>query len=371
MWISFTEAENCGIINIALYEMIMGSYIETILIAFSSMDIDALRLHLKDYNYQDATKEVFLIQLEKVFLNFKNAGDTELLRYEGECNGKSCPNFGKSGYRFVGNNSMRYLDLIFDIEGGDIIDIYSCAKFKSDKKIKNLKYKKHLNIPVDERNSFTKTPEYLAKLNAATTAWNEIVKAPPRLVSFEELCYWVDKHAVAYDMFEDNEPFDNPMKWSPFLLIYPELHGFKEYLLQNIDVIKEANTLIEAIQTEKQLLEWLVKYEDVGNFAPQGLKTSFREKDGHYWWNYFNPIYFQDEVFTQAIRFLQFFQPKHEEMLEKFTTYTSEETSNLYNMCDSKEDTAQLYSLNFHLENRKNLEAMGVHVPFHINNTSG
>ncbi len=61
------------------------------------------------------------------------------------------------------------------------------------------------------------------------------------------------------------------------------------------------------------------------------------------------------------------FQPKYEEMLEKYTTYTSEETSNLYNTCDSKEETTQLYALNFHLENRKNLEAMGVHVPIYIN----
>ncbi len=348
----------------------MGRYIQTILHAFSSMDIETLRLHLKDYHYQDAPKEVFLRELEKVFLNFQHARDTAIVIYEGRCNGKTCPNFGKRGYRFVGNNSMRYLDLIFETEGDDIIDIYNCAKFKTDKKIKKLKYKREIIIPEDERNSFVPTPEYLAKLNAATTAWEEIVNTPPRLVNFEELCYWVDKHSAAYEMFDDNSPFDNPMKWSPFLLIYPELYWFKEYLLENIEEIREANTFIDSIQTEEQLLEWLVRYEDLGSFAPQGLKYSFREKDGHYSWNYFNPIYFKDDVFTQAIRFLQFFQPKYEEMFEKYTTYTSEEVSNLYNTCDSKEDTTQLYSLAFHLENRKNLEAMGMQIPIYINRVS-
>ena len=187
------------------------------------------------------------------------------------------------------------------------------------------------------------------------------------MVSFEELCYWVDKNALAYDMFDDKEQYDSPMKWSPFLLIYPELYAFKEYLLHNIDVLREANSLIDNIHSEEQLLKWLLMYEDVGTFAPQGLKTSFREKDGHYSWNYFNPIHFKDEVFSQAIRFLQFFQPKYEEMFEKYTTYTSEEVSSLYNTCDSKQDTTQLYSLSFHIENRKNLEVMGVNVPMYIN----
>lgn len=349
----------------------MSGYIDRILNAFSLMDFDTLRLQLKEYSYQDAPKEVFLRELEKVFVNFQHAGDTALTIYEGKCNGKNCPNFGKRGYRFVGNISNRYLDLIFETEGDNITDIYSCAKFKSDKKIKKLKYKREIKIPEDERLSFVKTPEYLAKLNAATTAWDEIVKIPPRLVSFEELCYWVDKHAIAYELFDDQEPFDNPMKWSPFFLIYPELYAFKEYLLKNITEIQEANSLINAIESEEQLLEWLIRYEDIGYFAPQGLKTSFREKEDYYWWNYFNPIHFKDEVFAQAIRFLNFYQPKYEEMFEKYTTYTSEEISNLYNMCDSKEDTTQLYSLSFHIENRKNLEASGVHIPLYINNTSG
>ena len=129
----------------------MSGYIQTILKAFTTMDIDTLHLHLKDYYYQDAPKDVFLIQLEKVFLNFQHAGDTELLMYEGKCNGKSCSNCGKKGYRFVGNNSKNYLDLIFETEGDNILDIYSCAIFHSKEKIKKLKYKKHINIPEDEK----------------------------------------------------------------------------------------------------------------------------------------------------------------------------------------------------------------------------
>jgi hypothetical protein len=350
----------------------MAEYIQTILNAFSSLDIESLRFHIKDYHYQDTTKTVFLRALEKVFVNFKHAKDTALIIYEGKCSGKSCPNFGKRGYRFVGNYSKRYLDLIFETEGDDILDIYNCAKFKSNEKVNKHQFKLEVKIQEDEKLSFIKTMEYLAKLNAATIAWNEIVNTPPRFVNFEELCYWVDKHSVAYEMFEDKEPFDFPMKWSPFLLIYPELYRFKEYLLQNIKKIREANTGINFIQTEEYLLEWLVKYEDMGTSAPFGMKFNFFKKEGDYFrWNYQNPIHFKDDIFSEAIHFASYYQKQHAKMLEKYTTYTSEEASNLYNTCDSKDDTIDLYSLHFHLENRKNLEAMGVKVPLFINNPSG
>jgi len=69
-----------------------GSYIQTILNAFSSMDIAMLRNQLKDeYSYQDATKDIFLNEIEKFFKRRKDAGDTKLIIYEGECTDETCP----------------------------------------------------------------------------------------------------------------------------------------------------------------------------------------------------------------------------------------------------------------------------------------
>ncbi len=74
----------------------MVPYIETILNAFCSFDIENLRLHFKDeYSYQDAPKDVFLRELEKVFLNFQNA-EIQRLQYMREgVMVRTCPNFGK------------------------------------------------------------------------------------------------------------------------------------------------------------------------------------------------------------------------------------------------------------------------------------
>jgi len=99
------------------------SYIQTILNAFVSMDIDTLRLYLKDeYSYEDTTKEIFLAEIERIFKRRKNAGDTKLIIYEGKCKDDNCD---KRGYRFVGNRSRNYIDLVFVTKKDDIINIFS------------------------------------------------------------------------------------------------------------------------------------------------------------------------------------------------------------------------------------------------------
>lgn len=82
--------------------MSKSSYIKSVLHLFTQMDIDQLRCFLKDeYTYSETTKEIFLNEVESVFEAHRNSGDTELLLYPGICNGKTCENCGKKGYRFV------------------------------------------------------------------------------------------------------------------------------------------------------------------------------------------------------------------------------------------------------------------------------
>ena len=72
-------------------ELTQSIYLKSILGYFTSMDMDSLRLHLKDeYCYQDTTKEIFLTEVESIFEAHKNSGDTDLIPYEGKCAGKIC-----------------------------------------------------------------------------------------------------------------------------------------------------------------------------------------------------------------------------------------------------------------------------------------
>ena len=341
-----------------------SSYIQTILNAFSSMDIETLRKHLKDeYSYEDTTKEIFLNEIERLFKRHQNAGDTKLLIYEGKC---TDDNYGNRGYRFVGNRSRNYIDLIFITKKNDIINIFSCEKFKPDDPLKNLKYKYEVEIHEDEKICFVKTPEYITKLNAATTAWDEIITSPPRLINFDELTHWVSKHSVADELIGSYDSFKPAMKWTPFSMLYSKLKEMRDYLAQSIDKIITANSLINNINTEPDLIEWLLTYEDIGQEAPFYLKHAFNKEGDHYWWNYQNPIHFKDVIFSQALDFLDYYQKQYKKIFEKYATYTDEEISILYNYCDSKEETKNLYSLRFHIQNRKNLEAAGIMLPYHI-----
>jgi len=340
------------------------SYIQTILNAFSSIDIATLRTHLKDdYSYEDTTKEIFLNETERLFKRHKNAGDTKLLIFEGKCIDDNC---NDRGYRFVGNRSRNYIDLVFVTKKDDIINIFSCNDFNTDTEIEDIGIKADININLDDRHSFIKTPEYWAKVNAAEAAWDEIITSPPRLINFDELTHWVSKHSVTDTLIGSYNSFKPAMKWTPFSLIYSELREIRDYLAQSIDEIITANSLINNINTEPDLIEWLMKYEEIGQGAPFYLKHAFNKEGDHYWWNYQNPIHFKDVIFSQALGFLEYYQKHYKIIFEKYSTYTDEEISILYNYCDSKEETKNLYSLRFHIQNRKNLEAAGIHISFYI-----
>jgi hypothetical protein len=117
------------------------------------MDIGRLRYFLKyEYTYEDTTQKIFLDEMERIFDSFRNTGDTELLLYNGACVGKTCENCGMNGYRFVGNISKNYLDLIFEIEGNDIKDIFECVQFETDVDIERLGIKADIDVDLDEKN---------------------------------------------------------------------------------------------------------------------------------------------------------------------------------------------------------------------------
>lgn len=131
------------------------TYIQSILNFFNSMDIGNLRYMLKDeYTYEGTTKEIFLNEIDNIFKAHKNSGDTELIIYKGACAGsKTCDNCGMKGYRFVGNHSKNFMDLLFEIEGDDIKDICDCMNFKTDVDIADLGMKADIDVNLYEQNS--------------------------------------------------------------------------------------------------------------------------------------------------------------------------------------------------------------------------
>ncbi len=347
--------------------MLNKTYKQEILSYFFSMDIDQLRYFLKDeYTYSETTKEIFLNEIESVFEAHRNSGDTELLLYPGVCNGKTCENCGKQGYRFVGNNSKNYTDLIFEIEGDDITDIYSCGEFKSEPEISGLNTKASIFINLDDRVSFPKSASYWARVYAAQDAYGELITAPPRKLSFDEMRYWLNKHAELYHRLGGYEVFKPHLRWTPFLMLYSDLNELVSFILDNLDEIRQANQSIIDITTEEELIEWVLKYETVFDTATMGLICMADKDSEDLYYDKRNPYFPEGEPFKEIVHFLKCYMSANDKLLRKYSIYTSEEKSELYSFENSDMDVPDLYSLRFHLEQREELEKAGVHLPFYL-----
>jgi hypothetical protein len=119
---------------------------DAVLYFLQRLDIDMVSSVLEDNRiYQNFTKPLFIKKLDAALDEFIEAGDTYLNRFNGACNSKSC-NYKCKGYSFIGNNSGNYFDLIVDVKGGTVIDIYECIKFKAE--IKGAK--KNSRIAIDK-----------------------------------------------------------------------------------------------------------------------------------------------------------------------------------------------------------------------------
>lgn len=342
--------------------------------AISKMDIATLELILDDEaSYQDTTKEIFLNKLNLIFEEHKNDGDTELLYYSGTCSAdyKLCDNCGKSGFRFVGNYSNNYLDLIFEIEEDNIKDIYDCSKFKANVELDDLKYSASIYINEDDKVTFNKTPEYWAKVNAANAAYLEIISSPTKILDFEEVCYWVDKHYFTNNKIGNYSIFEPEMKWYNFSRLYDDLNEIKIFINTNLQEIIKANDSLKQVITEDEVIDWVIKQEVIIKAATIELKHRYKKRGDYYVADMSNFINLYGEVFDQTFNYIEAFQKHNDELLDKHRIYTFNECVNLDNKREYNENDIDLFSLSFHIQTRKKLEHQGIVIQFYLDKKGG
>lgn len=285
-----------------------GRYLNSILNFFSTMDIDGLRLYLKDeYSYQDTTKEIFLHELGSIFESYKNSGDTELILYTGKCAGKSCANCGKKGYRFVGNHSKNYIDLLFITEGDEIIDIFSCNEFETTTLIENLGMKAEIYVQTDDKITFEKTHEYLSKILAAEEAYNEIIRQQPRQLDFSALSEWLDKYSLTDKLIGSYDVFDEIMHWTPFSALYFHLKEVKEFVGEFIIPLQRAAASIREIDSEDKIRGWLEKYKPLYEISPMLFRYAIKREEDYYFFNMKGSIQFVGKGLIAACTFLDYY----------------------------------------------------------------
>lgn len=341
---------------------------ELIIEAFASMNSTALEILLDNAKtYQDATKEVFLGKVEELFLAHKNSGDDYLFSYPGKCGAENsrCDNCGKTGYRFVGNHSNNYFDFVFELVDQNISDIYDCSRFETTETIENLASQACLDFDEDEKAYFVKTPAYLSKVSAAREAFSEISTTPPQLLDYEQLSYWVDKHAILSERVGEFDIFEPIMKWTPFVRLYSDLKAIKDYLDLNFKSIQNANQHNKTLQTEQKYIDWIVNYYAVFDPAPSDLQYSLTLENSVVSCKIYNhtTLFFHGQEFLEAYHFFKKYETKNAELLKKYCVYNDAEYWEKWNDNNFKDD---LSNLNYHLQQREALSKIGIEIPFYI-----
>lgn len=343
--------------------MLQLSYLQTILGAFTSLDIAGLRLHLNDeYSYQETTRLIFLSKLSAVFDSFINSGDTSLLAYEGACEGKSCNNCGVKGYRFVGNHSGNYIDLLFVMIDNDIRDIFYCEQFQTNTVLEGLKDKKYIYIQPDDCVTFNKTPFYWEKVFSAVNAYYELIADPPKRLDFIIASEWLEKHRALNKQIGNYDIMHPTMKWSLFSKLYADVYEYMSYISHHYTQIMQAcNDFVKA-DSDEMLIDSIMKYKTLFQEAPFDFKYHFVKEGDSYVPETDNSFILAGEQFLHTLMFVDLYQQHEQSLLAKYNTYTREE----FNNANQYSGDSDIFSLPFHLAKRKELEAAGINLPFYL-----
>jgi hypothetical protein len=111
----------------------LNTQLDAVVYFFQLMDIQMID-DLLDENrtYENMSKEIFLRLLQSAFEVFQKSGDTYLEAEDGFCQHLQC-SYLKKGFRFIGNLSENYMDVLFSREHGKVTNIYQCLNFCTNK----------------------------------------------------------------------------------------------------------------------------------------------------------------------------------------------------------------------------------------------
>lgn len=127
-------------------EVALKTHFDAVLYFMQGMDTKMLNLILDNkYTYQDLSKKVFLERLDLIFDIFKDDGSNYLNVFDGKCKECYCDNPNVQGFTFEGNNECNFrMNLLFESENNEVIDISECVNFEND--LKEIEAENYISI---------------------------------------------------------------------------------------------------------------------------------------------------------------------------------------------------------------------------------
>jgi hypothetical protein len=248
---------------------------EAFLFFLCNLRMDMLDIVLSDKrSYNGASKEVFIEKLSAVMADFEREGDKKLIPVAGKCTSKDCHD-GGIGYRFIGDKSRNYLDLIIQTDDDDeVLNITYCPNFALlSKSGEQQRFARNIKIEYDERFDFNPPVNFWIEVQICDKACEELSALHNqytnpknnnkwiKYINIEILADWVDRYESQGRKIANSDKghykakFDAIYSHSSSLIEIHKLNGI------TTKAMHEFKTQGICKKKYKLLLRWLVTYE--------------------------------------------------------------------------------------------------------------
>jgi hypothetical protein len=288
--------------------------------------------------------DLFVERMDAVFDEFKKSGDTFLFQYKGYCFNTSCKRKCK-GYIYVGNNSQKQFHAICEETEDAILNFQPFELSSEEISTKNVEI-----IPFPRTYSVDEVDydgRYNFIIKQMNDAISELIHDNDGYLTQHDYVPWVEKYKwLAYESKDVEYKFDHV-----FFDVYRNVEELVQFLQQKdkvINAVKEYELVSK--MGEKELLKWLVKYEEyiievlvflVDNFDCDIVNGYVPLIRG-------GKMFIYQPDFIEIDNFYTLFSDLYSTKLDEYTTYDSTEIHNIL----PEEEYHTIYSLQFHLEKR-------------------
>lgn len=268
--------------------------------------------------YQYVRKSVFVNKINDVFNELIEGGDTMLNSYPGICKSNDCNNRFCSGYRFVGNVSNKYFELIFKESRNEVDDIFQCFGLELDnpevEKGERISYR----IDAEYQDYFLLNSDFQEKKKVYLVAMEELNHYKDIEMPFEVLESWVSRYISFYDSLSNVSillnTFDN------FKSIFIRFKFLVDIFSRNIEAkLAFERYLLLDLDNEKAILRWLVDHEELGaELYDFTFFDMLKSSDGNIESLRLRDFKIDIEGFRSIIKFYFAFQEHIHEMKDKY-----------------------------------------------------
>jgi len=146
-------------------------------------------------------------------------------------------------------------------------------------------------------------------------------------------------------------------------LPYEHFKEITNYILTFLNDFSKAINELNVTISEQDQINWILKYDAVSEKAPVDFPELYKKGNNMYYFES-EKFFLEGEPFDKTFTFLYSFHKYHWKLMDKYATITGIERMEYYDLaCEKDED---VFSLRFHLEKRKESEAIGKAIPFYI-----